>query len=115
MRSGGRPVPSESHCHLLWQVLSLAFASRRTYDPRVPHLTLLQGGQRNSRPPGFAPFDEERVRAEFLEDWYAVHDRDPGESVINLWVETRQIEYEAAAMGAPIEGKSSPPKLSVVY
>ena len=82
---------------------------------RVPHLTLLQGGQGNNLTPGFAPFDEERVRAEFLEDWYAVHDRDPGESVINLWVETRQIEYEAAVMGAPIGGESSPPKLSVVY
>ena len=55
------------------------------------------------------------MRAEFLEDWYAVHDRDPGESVITLWVETRQMGSEAAAMGAPIEGKSPPPKLSVVY
>ena len=81
----------------------------------MPHLTLLQGGQRNSLLPGFVPFDEERVRAEFLEDWYAVHDRDPGESVINLWVETREIEYEAAVMGAPIEGMSTPPTLSVVY
>ena len=80
----------------------------------MPHLTLLEGGQRDGPPPGFALFDEERVRAEFLEDWYAAHDRDPGEAVIDLWVATRQIEYEAAVIGVPIGGTGSPPELSLV-
>jgi len=74
----------------------------------VPHLTLLQGGRRLDPPPGFAPFDEERVRAEFLGDWYGEHDSDPGESLIELWVETRRPEHQAAADGAPVAGLSQP-------
>ena len=74
----------------------------------------MEGGQRDGPSPDLALFDEERVRAEFLEDWYAAHDRDPGEAVINLWVATRQIEYEAAVMGVSIGGTNSPPGLSLV-
>jgi len=92
----------------------VVFAANGHTLREMPHLTLLEGGQRDGPSPGFALFDEERVRAEFLEDWYAAHDRDPGEAVINLWVATRQIEYEAAVMGVPIGGTNSPPGLSLV-